>query len=53
MTNRELIKNLFDDLKRRYAQARLVPYSRCGSSQRNGPPRARLTVSVKATRAKA
>lgn len=28
----ELVKELFDDLKRRYAQASLVPCSKCGSS---------------------
>jgi hypothetical protein len=30
----EIIKELFDDLKRRYAQASLVPCSKCGSRPR-------------------
>ena len=34
MTKSEIIKELFDDLKRRYAQASLVPCSKCGSRPR-------------------
>ena len=32
MTKSEIIKELLGDLRRRYAQASIVPCSRCGSS---------------------